>query len=183
MRFVIIAFLMIIATQASPENRHTLEEAIKEVDANVVFMRHALAPGFGDPDNFSLSDCSTQRNLDKAGRKQAHAIGVSIKKSSVHFNEVFSSQWCRCKETTELLELGHWQTFSGLNSFFQGYADKSITLRDLELKLNKINDDSGITLMVTHQVVIRAATGTSVASGELVAYNTLTKFKKTFKLD
>ena len=130
-----------------------------------------------------MGDCDTQRNLDTKGRQQAIDIGAAIQRSGFRFTQVFSSEWCRCKETTELLELGHWQTFSGLNSFFQGYADKSITLRDLELKLNKINDDSGITLMVTHQVVIRAATGTSVASGELVAYNTLTKFKKTFKLD
>ena len=64
----ILAFLVIAASQVSAESQNILMNAITEVDANVIFMRHALAPGYGDPANFSLIDCNTQRNLGSAGR-------------------------------------------------------------------------------------------------------------------
>ena len=118
MRSFLLAILTVLATQACSESDDILKDAIDAVDANVVFMRHAVAPGFGDPDNFSLLDCSTQRNLDASGRKQARAIGASIQKSSIRFDKILSSEWCRCKETVQLLGIGQWQTFSGLNSFF-----------------------------------------------------------------
>ena len=119
MRSFLLAILTVLATQACSESDAILKDAIAAVDANVVFMRHAVAPGFGDPDNFSLSDCSTQRNLDTRGRKQARAIGASIQKSGIRFDQILSSEWCRCKATVELLRIGQWQTFSGLNSFFK----------------------------------------------------------------
>ena len=101
--------------------------------------------------------------------------------SKTRFSEVLSSEWCRCKETTELLGLQQWSTFSGLNSFFQDYAEKSDVKERLVQKLNNLNP--GVTLMVSHQVVIRAATGQSVASGELVAFNTRSKETYKFQLD
>ena len=79
------------------------------------------------------------------------------------------------------LYIGDWKTFSGLNSFFQGYADRAILLGELDLKLKKVRD--GVTLMVTHQVVISAVTGASISSGELIAYNSVSKAKKVFRLD
>ena len=179
--FMLVAFLVTLSTQVWADGRDILKDAIKEVDANVVFLRHAMAPGFGDPDNFSLLDCSTQRNLNENGRKQARAIGFSINKSGVRFNEIISSDWCRCKETAELLNIGTWQTFLGLNSFFQAYAERSVTLRELDLKLKKLKN--GVTLMITHQVVISAVTGISVTSGEMVAYNSVSEAKKVFRLD
>ena len=178
---ILVAFLMTLSTQVWADGRNILKDAIKEVDANVVFLRHAMAPGFGDPDNFSLLDCSTQRNLNENGRKQARAIGFPINKSGVRFNEIISSDWCRCKETAELLNIGTWQTFLGLNSFFQAYAERAFTLRELDLKLKKLKN--GVTLMITHQVVISAVTGISVTSGEMVAYNSVSEAKKVFRLD
>jgi len=179
--FMLVAFLVTLSTQVWADGRDILKDAIKEVDANVVFLRHAMAPGFGDPDNFSLLDCSTQRNLNENGRKQARTIGFSINKSGVRFNEIISSDWCRCKETAELLNIGTWQTFLGLNSFFQAYAERAVTLRELDLKLKKLKN--GVTLMITHQVVITAVTGISVTSGEMVAYNSVSEAKKVFRLD
>ena len=181
MRHLFLILLVILSAKARAESRDILRDAIKEVDANVVFMRHALAPGFGDPINFSYSDCTTQRNLDEEGRRQARLIGKAIQESSIQFSDVLSSEWCRCKETTKLLGLKKWSTFSGLNSFFQDYADKDDTLRKLKLKLNEI--DNAVILMVTHQVVISAATGVSVVSGGLVAYNSFSQLNKVFRLD
>jgi len=72
-------------------------------------MRHALAPGTGDPAGHDLNDCSTQRNLSEEGRAQARDIGASLlevlnaePKVDV---DVYSSAWCRCMETAELLGL------------------------------------------------------------------------------
>ena len=157
-----------------------LSDALKRTD-HVLLIRHALAPGFGDPSGYNLQDCKTQRNLDGNGREQAQRIGKWLKDQGVKQAFVYSSAWCRCKETVQLLGIGQWQTFSGLNSFFQNYADKTKTLRELEFKLK--SKDGGMMFLVTHQVVIRAATGASVASGELVAFNSVSQQKKIFRLD
>ena len=181
MRSFLLVILTVLATQACSESDAILKDAIDAVDANVVFMRHAVAPGFADPDNFSLSDCSTQRNLATRGRKQARTIGASIQKSGIRFDQILSSEWYRCKETVKLLGKGHWQTFSRLNSFFQNYADKTTTFRELEFKLK--NKDRGMMFLVTHLVVTRAAAGASVASSKLVAFNSVSQQKKIFRLD
>ena len=83
----------------------------------VIFLRHALAPGNGDPANFNLKDCPTQRNLDETGRMQARGIGKRIAAANLDLAGVYSSEWCRCLETALLLDLGPVTPFSGLNSF------------------------------------------------------------------
>ena len=92
-------------TKAHAEN-YTIKEIINDIDANVIFMRHALAPGIGDPNNFKIGDCSTQRNLNETGIAQAVLIGKQLKKNSIQFNKIYSSQWCRCYQTATLLDLG-----------------------------------------------------------------------------
>jgi len=174
-------FFILLSNQVVAGGQSKLRDSILDVNANVLFMRHALAPGFGDPINFSINNCNSQRNLDKKGKAQAQAIGAAIIQSGFQFNQILSSEWCRCKETVELMDLGQWETFSGLNSFFQGYADKAKTLRQLNLRLEEFKE--GVTLLVTHQVTITAITGASVGSGEFVAYNTITKKAKVFRLD
>ena len=72
----------------------------------VLMLRHATAPGFGDPPEFRLGDCSTQRNLDATGRAQATALGERLRAAGLGEARVFSSAWCRCQETARLLNLG-----------------------------------------------------------------------------
>jgi phosphohistidine phosphatase SixA len=177
----IVIFFILLSNQVVAGGQSKLRDSILAVNANVLFMRHAIAPGFGDPINFSINNCNSQRNLDKRGKAQAKAIGAAIIQSGFQFNQILSSEWCRCKETAELMALGQWETFSGLNSFFQGYADKAKTLQQLNLRLEEFKE--GVTLLVTHQVTITAITGASVGSGEFVAYNTITKKAKVFRLD
>lgn len=171
MRFFIILICLVFSSLAQASDmRATLEQS----GANVVFMRHALAPGYGDPDNFTLGDCLTQRNLNESGRQQAAIIGRKFKNNNIVFDKILSSQWCRCKETAHYLNMGAWDEFTGLNSFFQGYADKQQTLRFLKKKLSTIPLDH-LVLMVTHQVVIFEITGYAPASGGLIFYNTQSK--------
>lgn len=168
-RLVMVGVSCVLAAWAHADEDPLLT-AVSSVDANVVFMRHALAPGFGDPDDFQINDCSTQRNLNAAGQDQARSIGRQLSGSAVQFSAILSSEWCRCRDTARLLGLGDWEPYSGLNSFFQDHADRTQTLSLLRQRLNQL--PSGVTLMVTHQVVISAITGQFVGSGELIAYNT-----------
>jgi broad specificity phosphatase PhoE len=178
---LLIGFFAVFFSVVSASAEDKLTAAIASIDADVVFMRHALAPGFGDPANFALENCATQRNLDSVGRQQAMEIGAEIQLSATNFTEVLSSEWCRCKETAELLGLGPRAPFSGLNSFFQDFADKGVVLKKLEKKLRQL--EPGVTLMVTHQVVITSVTGQAVGSGEFIAFNTRTKEVRKFRLD
>ena len=160
-------------TTAHAEN-YTIEKIINGIDANVIFMRHALAPGIGDPNNFKIGDCSTQRNLNETGIAQAVLIGKQLKKNSIQFNKIYSSQWCRCYQTATLLDLGKVHEFAGLNSIFQNFVSRRETLQKLEQKLSEIPLNKLI-IFVTHQVNIQAITKKNVASGEMVAFNTSTK--------
>ena len=105
---ITLTLLLTFGTIAKVEPASTLISAISQINADVVFMRHALAPGFGDLANFQLDDCNTQRNLDEKGREQAKSIGRELQNSGIQFSEILSSEWCRCKETASLLEIGKW---------------------------------------------------------------------------
>ena len=104
-------------------------DQMQNINPNIVFVRHALAPGIGDPVGFDIYNCGSQRNLDSVGKLQAKALGSFLRRSKIDFNSILSSEWCRCKETSELLNLGDWTTFTGLNSFFDGHVDKKESLQ------------------------------------------------------
>lgn len=141
-------------------------EAAKRPDA-VILMRHALAPGIGDPANFDLADCATQRNLNDEGREQARVIGEAFKSKGIDVNLVLTSQWCRCRETAVLLDLGPVQDFSALNSFFEDRSTATAQSADT-LAYLKVRPEDQRTLLVTHQVNISALASMPTRSGEMV---------------
>ena len=165
--------VMLLSQNAMGEN--LIEQAIRTVDADILFMRHALAPGIGDPKNFLLSDCDTQRNLNDEGKKHAIKIGIVLAKAKIKIDKILSSQWCRCYDTALLMEIGDVEIFSGLNSFYQRHSQET------ENNLKEKPSES-LNLMVTHQVVISAITGIYVKSGEFVAYNSKTGKSRSFSL-
>jgi hypothetical protein len=63
-------------------------------NGTAVLFRHANAPGVGDPPQFRLDDCSTQRNLDNVGREQAARIGHQFRQRGIEVKTVWSSRWC-----------------------------------------------------------------------------------------
>ncbi|MDB4220489.1 histidine phosphatase family protein [Amylibacter sp.] len=160
-------------TRAHADN-NGIQEIINNIDANVIFLRHALAPGIGDPTNFKIGDCSTQRNLNQVGITQAVLIGKQLKENSIQFDKVYSSYWCRCYQTASLLDIGLVHKFSGLNSIFQNFVPRKETLKKLEQKLFEL-PSSSLVIFVTHQVNIQAITKKNVISGGMVAFNTSTK--------
>ena len=176
----IILVTLLVATEVTA--RSEIETVKKSISANVVFLRHALAPGLGDPLDFTKEDCSTQRNLNDEGRSQARLIGDYLKKSNIRFSEILTSEWCRCIDTAKELDLGQWETFSGLNSFFQGHEKKYRVMDKLWKKIDSLNF-SDLVLLVTHQVVITEITGEVPRSGEMVLYNSITKKKSRLMVD
>ena len=98
----------------------------------VLLMRHTRAPGIGDPANYTLDDCKTQRNLSDEGRKQAVAVGHWLKKQGVQTANVHTSAWCRCKDTAELLRLGPVTLEPTLASFFDDMAQAKTQNQKLE---------------------------------------------------
>ena len=136
----------------------------------------------GDPPEFTKEDCSTQRNLNNQGRLQAQLIGEYLKKSNLLFSEILTSEWCRCVDTAKELDIGQWETFPGLNSFFEGYEKKDTVMAKLRRKLASLKP-SDLVLFITHQVVITELTDLVPRSGEMVLYNSLTKKKIRFMVD
>jgi phosphohistidine phosphatase SixA len=140
--------------------------ALARPDA-IGLMRHALAPGTGDLPQFRLGDCATQRNLDARGRAQAEAIGAAIRARGLAVAQVWTSQWCRCRDTATLMAVGPVTEKRFLNSFFRdrsGAGDQTEALRAAMRAL----PEAGRTLIVTHQVNITALTGIAPRSGEIV---------------
>jgi len=137
---------------------------------HVLLMRHAEAPGVGDPPNLRLGDCSTQRNLDSAGRQQARAVGVWLKQQGLTEATVFTSPWCRCQDTARLLDLGQATIEPALASFFndpQLAAPTTTAWRDVVTKTLDGQKGKPV-IMVTHHVNILDIVGENVASGEMV---------------
>jgi len=134
----------------------------------VLLMRHALAPGTGDPSGFDVEDCATQRNLDASGREQARRAGAALRARGIAVDRVWTSQWCRCRETAELLDQGAPVEKPFLNSFFENRSAGPAQTQDLRAAIAGLPDDAR-PIMVTHQVNITALTGVFPRSGEIVA--------------
>ena len=155
----------------------SLKDAL-ETRGTVIFFRHALAPGFGDPTNFKVDDCATQRNLDRRGREQSKWIGNVFRSLEFATDTVHSSPWCRCLETARLMNIGRVESFEGLSSFFEGHVDRQVTLKLLSDKLLAISHrDETPAIMVTHQVVISAITKLVTSSGEAILYDPRRDFR------
>ncbi len=146
----------------------TLPAAAVETAGLVVLMRHAEAPGTGDPPGFTLDDCATQRTLNDDGRAQAKRIGERLRQLGIAKARVLSSQWCRCLETARLLDLGPVKEMSALNSFIGRPEEEKDRITELRQFLADLPRDGQPVVLVTHQVTVTALTGIFPASGEAV---------------
>ena len=163
---IFITFIFLTCSVKASLNQNlikTLEEGGK-----LIFIRHAYAPGSGDPKNFNLYDCSTQRNLNDNGREQSKKIGILFSKNNIKIKNIFSSEWCRCKETADLA-FKKFETKKFLNSF---YSAKFAKNREKQIKEfeNFINnwDKKGNLIFVTHYVFISEILNYTPSSGEII---------------
>jgi len=155
-------------------NKSYAEENIVEIlkkNNNIIFIRHSLAPGSGDPENINLKDCKTQRNLNSEGIKQSKKIGNFFKKNNIKVEHVFSSEWCRCKDTA-YHAFENFKTFDALNSFYSEkfYKNKNNQIKKLKKFISDWDSASNLVL-VTHYVVILEIFGIGTGSGEIIISN------------
>lgn len=137
---------------------------------HILLMRHADAPGIGDPAGYQLNDCKTQRNLGERGRNQSVLIGQWLKSKGINEAQVFSSPWCRCKDTATALSLGKVVIEPSLGSFFDDMKLEKPQTLELEKVINKHLKafPKKPLIYVTHHVNIQAFTGKVVSVGDMV---------------
>ncbi|WP_290650780.1 histidine phosphatase family protein [Aquisalimonas sp.] len=162
---ILLAVLPLLLSPAllAGENEEGL--ALLREGMAVLVLRHALAPGTGDPAEFEISDCSTQRNLNDEGRAQARAWKPFLREHGIDKARVFSSQWCRSLDTAEEMDLGGVEEFPPLNSFFGGRGDRDEQTRETIQQVNAMGEGEPI-ILVSHQVNTTALTGVYPASNE-----------------
>jgi phosphohistidine phosphatase SixA len=156
---------LFIAQQALASLANDLQDG-----QHVLLMRHADAPGYGDPAGYVISQCSSQRNLGDYGKKQAKAIGTWLSSQGIQKADVFSSPWCRCLDTANLLNKGPIKIEPSLSSFFDNMSLEKRQTKELEafIKSELAKQSKAPLILVTHHVNIQAYTGKVVGVGDMV---------------
>lgn len=137
-----------------------------QADRAFLLMRHAHAPGIGDPEHFKLRDCDTQRNLDEQGRNEARAWGRKLRRVPLAGSiQLYSSRWCRALDTATGMDLGPVVEVPALDSFFGERGRSEQATHELKSFVDELPEGQ-LAVLVTHQVNITALTGIVPASGE-----------------
>ena len=166
LKIIFVSFIFLTCGVKADLNQNL----IKTLDqgGKLIFIRHAYAPGSGDPNNFNLNDCSTQRNLSNSGRDQSKSIGNFFSKYNINIKNVYSSEWCRCKETASIA-FNKFETKKFLNSFYSLKFAKNRKKQVKEFKRFIKNWDKKENLIfVTHYVFISEILNYAPKSGEII---------------
>ncbi|MDC0249804.1 histidine phosphatase family protein [Candidatus Pelagibacter sp.] len=178
-------FIVIFISINSPVKADSIQNLVNELKkgGNLIFIRHAYAPGGGDPKNFDINDCKTQRNLSNAGRDQAKKIRSFFKDNNIPIDKVYSSEWCRCKETASIA-FNKFETKSFLNSFFssQFAKNKYPQMKKFKTFINNWDENKNL-VFVTHYVVISESLNYAPSSGEIVISNKDLKVIDTIEIE
>ena len=166
--FTVVAALVLALVPASV-GASDIWQTLREGRGYAVLMRHALAPGSGDPAGFRLGDCSTQRNLSPEGRRQAVAIGAQWRRERMPVDRVLTSRWCRARDTARLLAVGKVAAYPALDSSFT-VTDAVASRRTAKVRalIARHRNRPGVLVLVGHQVNITDLTGIAPPSGGAV---------------
>jgi len=179
--YLFVIFICIVSPIKADLDQNIISELKK--GGKIIFIRHAYAPGGGDPANFNINDCNTQRNLNDDGRLQSKKIGDFFKKNKISIEKVYSSEWCRCKETASIA-FKVFETKSFLNSFF---SEQFVKNRENQIENfnNFINNWDGKRnlVFVTHYVVISEMLNYAPSSGEIVVSDKQLKIVDTLEIE
>ena len=181
LKIFLIIFIS-INTSLKADSNNNLIQNLKQ-GGKLIFIRHAYAPGGGDPENLSLDDCATQRNLSKSGQIQAMKIGNFFIENQIEIKKIYSSEWCRCKETASIA-FQNFEIKSFLNSFFSSKFAHNRQKQVIEFeKFLKNWDQKKNLIFVTHYVVISEILDYAPASGEIVISNKDLKIVDTLEIE
>jgi len=164
---ILLSFNISLKANSNDKAQNLLKEGGK-----LIFIRHAIAPGGGDPVDFDILRCETQRNLSKEGIVQSKNIGKFFSENNIKIDKVLSSEWCRCKQTAQYA-FNKYETKSFLNSFFSEKfaSNKNKQMNDLKRYIKSWNNKKNL-ILVTHYVVISEILNISPLSGQIIITNT-----------
>jgi phosphohistidine phosphatase SixA len=161
---VVLMSAILMAPHFARADESVAWQALRDGEA-VLMLRHALAPGTGDPANFKLGDCRTQRNLSNTGRDQARAWKPLLAGHGINQARVFSSQWCRCMDTATEMDVGEVTEWPSLNSFFRNRSYEPEQTRETIERVNGL--EKGFpAVLVSQQVNVTAISGIFPSSNE-----------------
>ena len=181
LRFFIIIFISLTTSIKADLNKNLINQL--EDGGKLIFIRHAYAPGTGDPSNFELKDCSTQRNLSENGRDQSKKIGNLFLKNKIDIKNVYSSEWCRCKETASIA-FKNFKTKKFLNSFYssQFAKNRKKQVKEFQEFINNWDKKENL-IFVTHYVFISEILNYAPSSGEVVITDKNLNIVDTFEIE
>jgi protein-S-isoprenylcysteine O-methyltransferase Ste14 len=178
---VLVLFMTSAAVGAFQMGESTFSTARSEERAltalagggHVMLLRHAATTG--NDHDVEVNDCSTQRNLNDAGREQARALGRLLRERGIRIGRTISSQYCRTRETAQLLGADAIETMSNLNErsihvtlieqvFGNSEKDERILL-PIRTIIEGWKNQSNL-LLVSHAPVIRNLTHDRLRMGE-----------------
>ncbi len=181
LNYLVIIFICINTSVKADSKNNLIDELQK--GGKLIFIRHAYAPGGGDPDNFDINDCTTQRNLSDSGRVQSQKIGNFFKENKISIGKVYSSEWCRCKETASIA-FKKYETKKFLNSFFSAKFSENRKKQIIDFnKFINIWDEDQNLIFVTHYVVISEILNYAPSSGEIVISDKSLKVIDTLEIE
>ncbi|MCC5812568.1 MAG: histidine phosphatase family protein [Ectothiorhodospiraceae bacterium] len=172
MRLAPFLLLLALLVPISPAFSDTPGWAALRDGRHAALIRHSLAPGVGDPGEFRLGDCDTQRNLSEQGRAQATRLGAAFREQGLEALAVYTSRWCRASETAELMGLGQVRPLPFLDSFFRERANGPARTQALRNFLREGREGDSL-VIVSHQVNITALSGVFPGSGEIIVVRML----------
>ena len=180
-KYYLIIFILLNSVVKADSSKNLVKEL--ENGGKLIFIRHAYAPGGGDPNNFNINYCNTQRNLNDNGKEQAKKIGNFFLKNKILIDKIYSSEWCRCKETSSIA-FKKFETKNFLNSFFSEKFAKNKDDQIIAFK-NFIKEWDGVKnlVFVTHYVVISEILNYATSSGEIVISNKDLKVIDTLEIE
>tara|TARA_B100001564_G_C20487211_1_gene599905 strand:+ start:9 stop:557 length:549 start_codon:yes stop_codon:yes gene_type:complete len=163
----LILFIGLFILEDNVYSSDLILNSLKE-GKKIIFIRHAIAPGNGDPDNFNINDCETQRNLSEEGIEQSKNIGIFFEENKIKIDKILSSEWCRCKDTAKIA-FNNFETFDSLNSFYdEKFAqNEDIQIQNLKKYIKSWKSDKNL-ILVTHFVVISSILNVGISSGEMI---------------
>ena len=181
LNYLIIIFICINPSVKADSKKTLIDELQK--GGKLIFIRHAYAPGGGDPDNFDINDCNTQRNLSDTGRVQSQKIGNFFKENKILIGKVYSSEWCRCKETASIA-FKEYNTKNFLNSFFSAkFANnRKKQIIDFDKFISAWDKEQNL-VFVTDYVVISEILNYTPLSGEIIISDKSLKVIDTLEIE
>lgn len=176
MRFLAYCAIVMLLWHVGPAAANgdaALWQALREGRA-VALIRHAEAPGTGDPPGFRLDDCATQRNLSPAGREQARRFGNAFRQNGIDSALVLSSAWCRAQDTARLLDLGRVEIAPALASLQGRQENRGPQTAELRALIGSLPEGRPAVL-VSHGATISAFTNAYPQSGEAIVIERRTR--------